>query len=896
MRKLLSIIYYEFRMQVKSMRFKGLCVLAFFFNFAIYQVGLQQQEINPTNTYISIDMAIFYWLVAIMAGLFSMGRIRKTGMHSILMTRPIPTYFLALGQMVAAFLSLMILAFLYFFPAGFILHLQFDMDFPAAFILYTLLFYFAPGLISVLSITIWIRTCFKNNLMALIILGFIFAGMGVLANSHLLNIHTPDRKYHNFVPLVSQFSSNYWGKIRTMESSPHIVFTQKGDWFNLLLSLIYCNVFLVLSCYHLRRTEPQRRVLGTYGRHWYHAPTFVKMAADLKIDPHVTWRSHAFLITLAVLIIAKTGLPLARPYWQNFLASREVQKRAAANGSAPIDPKRYEAANIPQRLILPIKILRDDQVWTPGSLTSDLTFTCNADTSDTLAILSAYSRWSQTVDEILLEGRRIPFVKRDTELFIEGREFKSFSDGSPHHLIIHAPERKGGHYTEGYAFRFNTQGYYFIEKKVRRTGDNGQEFWTFKSYPGYLWHTRLTLTVRYPTPPVEAPVQPIKVEKTGRGRNALTTYVFDIPAELNTISSSVWFDYFGEGRDVFFTLKNPRLKIRFVTEKSNEKVFREVMELAEPVLEEFCAMYGISPGKMLTIIVNSSELREVRKMQMRCIRYGASATWWSDMLFNSLDSTEHNMLSNVFMKDLRGPSLQGDYTIWDLNSFMEINITHGLNHHLSMSQKFEPWEFKPIAWRLDPQRAREMEKRTREELLESRNIPVFQMLYLVLGHDAWLKMLQRFKNKIHKNFLAPEVLQEAVREITGDPMDWFFDYWMKSGASLPSYRVKGYRAWMSEGEKEDETIYNVEIDIANLGTGRMPVPVRLSTSKEPINDKIWLGPAETATWKITTKNLPMQVQVDPGQWIMMAPYWNEKMKTWETAPYMKLNIGITEKK
>jgi hypothetical protein len=897
MRKLLSIIYYEFLMHIKSMRFKGLCLLAFFFNFAIYQGGLNNQEIRPTKSFLSFDITIFYWLVAIMAGLFSMGRIRKTGMHPILMTRPIPTYFLALGQMVAAFLSLMILAFLYFFPAGFILSLQYDIDFPAAFVLYTLLFYFVPGLISVLSITIWIRTCFKNNLMALIILGFIFAGMGVLANSHLLEIPTPDGTNHNFVPLVSQFSNNYWNKFRSMESSPRIVFTRRSDWFNLFLSLIYCNVFLVLSCYHLRRTEPQRRVLGTYGRHWYHAPTFVKMAADLKIDPHVTWRSHVFLITLAVLIIAKTGLPLARPYWQNFLASREVQKRAAANGSAPIDPKRYEAANIPQRLILPIKILRDDQVWTPESLTSDLTFTCNADTSGTLAILSAYSGWRQTVDEILLEGRRIPFVKRDQQLFIEGREFKLFSDGAPHHLIIRTSTLKNLLIAEEYIRQFRTQGYFFIEKKTRIMSDDGQESWYFPTLPVYLWHTRLTLTVIYPTPPVEAPVQPNKVEKTGRGRNTLTTYVFDIPAELNTVSSSVQFNYFGEGRDVFFTLKNPRLKIRFVTEKSNEKVFREVMELAQPVLEEFCAMYGISPEKMLTIIVNYSELREVRKMQVRSIRSGASATWWSDMLFNSLDSTEHNMLSNVFMKDLRGPGLQGDNTIWDLNSFMNANITHGLNHHLSMSQKFEPWEFKPIASHLDPQRAREMEKRKRSELLENLDTPpVFQMLYLVLGHDTWLKMLQRFKSRIHKNFLAPEVLQEAVRETTGDPMDWFFDYWMKSGAGLPSYRVKGYRAYMSEGEKEDESIYNVEIDIANLGTGRMPVPVRLSTSKEPINDKIWLGPAETATWKVTTKNLPMQVQVDPDQWIIMSPYWDEKMKAWEAVPSMKINIGITEKK
>ena len=891
MRKLLSIIRYEFLMQVKSMRFKGLCVLAFFFNFAMYNRGLATLESRPTDSFLSFQMMIFYWLAIIMAGLFSMGRIRKTGMHPILMTRPIPTYFLALGQMLAAFLSLMTLALLYFFPAGFILKLQFDIDFPTIFILYILLFYFAPALIGLLSITIWIRTCFKNNLMALIILGFIFVSMGILANGPLLDVSTPDGAYHNFVPLVSQFSHNYWHRFQMMEDSPHIVFTRKGDWFNLLLSLVYCNVFLVLSCYHLRRTEPQRKVLGTYGRHWYHIPTFVKMVADLKIDPHITWRSHALLIALAAFIIAKTGLPLARPYWQNFLASREVQKRAAANGSAPIDQKRYEPENIPQRLILQIKILRDDQVWTPESLTSNLTFTCNADTSGTLAIIGTFWRWNQTVEEILLEGHRIPFFKKDTHLFIEGREFKSFSDGAPHHLIIHASTRKSVPTDWEYTRYFIPMGYFFVDKKkISRRPPDGQEIWFFPSHPDYLWDTRLTLTVHYPFPPVEAPVPPIKVEKTGRGRNALTTYVFDIPAELNTVSSSVRFTYFGLGRDVFYTLKNSQLKIRFVTEKSREKTLREVMELAEPVLEEFCTMYGISPERTITINLNPWDLREVRKMQVRCIQHSGGGTWWADSLYNSLDSIEHNMLESVFMKDFRGPGIQGEPSIWDIGSFMEPNFTRGLNHHLSMSQKFEPWELKPAASHLDPQRARSLEQGTRTELLENRSIPVFQMLYLVLGHDNWLKMLQRLKSKIHKNFLTPQLLQEAVRETTGDPMDWFFDYWMKSGTGFPSYKIKGYRANMSEGEKEDETVYNVEVDIANLRTGRMPVPVRLITSKEPINDKIWLGPSETATWKVTTKNLPMQVQIDPDQWIMMSPYWNEKMKMWEMVPSMTINV------
>ena len=188
-----TIFRYELLMQLKSARFKGLCVLLVLVNLGFYQNGVRAQEMPSAGNFADDEIVVFYLIAAVFAGLFSIGRVRKTGMHSILMVRPFATFTLVLGQMLAALVSLLILVVLLFFPAGFILRWHLGLEFPLLPFFYLLLFYLIPGACCVLAFTIWIRTCFKHNVVALIVLGLLFTGMMFLANSDLLNSSTLSR-------------------------------------------------------------------------------------------------------------------------------------------------------------------------------------------------------------------------------------------------------------------------------------------------------------------------------------------------------------------------------------------------------------------------------------------------------------------------------------------------------------------------------------------------------------------------------------------------------------------------------------------------------------------------------------------------------------------------------
>ena len=56
----------------------------------------------------------------------------------------------------------------------------------------------------------------------------------------------------------------------------------------------------------------------------------------------------------------------------------------------------------------------------------------------------------------------------------------------------------------------------------------------------------------------------------------------------------------------------------------------------------------------------------------------------------------------------------------------------------------------------------------------------------------------------------------------------------------------------------------------------MPVPLRLTTITQPLDETVWIGPGETVSWKVVSTTLPKQVEVDPDGWILMRPHWDER--------------------
>ena len=340
MRNLLTIFHYELLLQLKSVRFKATCLLAGLIAFGFYTDGVRMQRLPPLNdTLLSFDCLASYLIAIVFTGLFAIGRIRSSGMHPVLMTKPFPTFALLLGQLLAGLVALLIPLAILFFPPGFLLQWFYDMEFAPLPILHAILFFMVPLICSVLAVTIWLRTCFKNNLVAIIILALVFATCAKLSDHLLTGTSEAFQgsgavQTHRFVPMASYFSQTYWKGQMGVFDQPKVVFTRGTDWINWTTSILYCNVFLMLGGYHLRRTEPQRKVLGSYGRHWYHTPTFLKIACDLKIDPNVTWRHHLILLAMLGAIFFRTVWPMIRP-----------TPRASCRKSSPLCPRTILTTN-----------------------------------------------------------------------------------------------------------------------------------------------------------------------------------------------------------------------------------------------------------------------------------------------------------------------------------------------------------------------------------------------------------------------------------------------------------------------------------------------------------------------------------------------------------------------
>ena len=901
MRTLSAIIWYELLMQLKSMRFRGMCALALLFSFGLYQTGAARLELLPSRTCFDDEILPFYVVAIVFAGLFPVARVRQTGMHPVLMVRPFPTFTLVLGQLLAALLSLLLpLAVLSFVP-GLILRWQFGIDYHLAPVWYVLLFYFLPGIVSVLAVTIWIRACFKGNIAAIICLGVIFAGAAIAANSKLLNTTLPTgQRVHNFVPMVSLFSGFHWSQVRTLERNPLVAFTRTGDWLNLGLSLVLSWLFVLLSCYHLRRTEPHRKVLGTYGRRWYHAPTFLRMACDLRIDPHIRWPSHMLLFLLLAAIGVKAAWPVIRPHWEAYRRQQTVNAQEAPDETPP----QYAAAALGDDRILPLEILRDEQVLTEDRLMSTLTFRCTVPPADRVAVVFAWARWSFEVQQVTVAGREAETVTGKGMFFIEGHHFSACCDGEPHTLTVRAIRARskvsdrsaGGEYVA-----FVARGYAFAASRSEYENDKGETAWQFKQAEDALWPTRITYTAAARDALLDSPVLPESVTEeppagpawAGPFRTRRKTYVFEIPSARNGTHARLAFGSHGvETIELPEPVGDgiPFPPLRVIVSTWNRKTMTEILDLARPVFGEFCSLHGIAPEEPLVIWTLGGQmpelLRQVRCDRARYRRWGSSRRGHVQQLFKHLDQLEGHLLGEVFSADLRGRGPQPGYWMSDLLVFLRPNLARGLNHRLSMAPAFLSPEFSPVGKHVKTNEMLRYKKLDRTQLYRRGSVlPLFQMLYLVMGHDAWSVMLQRMKLEFTTKTLSPDMLQPIAEGAYGEPLDWFMDYWCRDGEGYPSYRVdsaKGQVGWAGEDEEEHE--YRVEATVTNVGTGRMPVPVRLETAKAPINDRVWIGPGETVTWRTKAKHLPKAVVVDPDQWIFMFPYRDKEKRVWIAEP------------
>jgi hypothetical protein len=204
------------------------------------------------------------------------------------------------------------------------------------------------------------------------------------------------------------------------------------------------------------------------------------------------------------------------------------------------------------------------------------------------------------------------------------------------------------------------------------------------------------------------------------------------------------------------------------------------------------------------------------------------------------------------------------------------NRSRGLSASLGRAQPFVPRDFSPSPSHVTPGNFIPIQFMKRQELLELTDhpnpLPVFQMLYLVMGHENWMRMYGNLMKRLETEAFSDRMVEQAAARSFPEPLSWFFDYWIRDGKGYPCYQITEATARILSDDSDSGPRYELVARVWNLGTGRMPVPISVQTSGDTATTRTWIGPGETATWRVALRYLPKFVEVDPQGWIFMAPH------------------------
>ena len=876
-------------MQVKSLRFKGLVLIALLINFSIYQEGAQRMHIDITQIFFHLPFIFFYIAVTAVTGLFSMGRIKKTGMHPILMTRPFATPLLVTGQVLGALISLLILLVLIWFPAGLAIRIQFGSQYPFLKMLYTMIFHMIPMICCVLAVAIWVRTCFKNNIVSIIILGFIFIGSAILASEPYLNIRVKGHEQHLFMPYISYFSDYFWDMYKKDLNMPNLSLLDKAAWRNVLYSLSFAGFFIMMSSYHLRRTEPQRKVLGNYGSRFYHTPTFLKIAFDLRIDPCLSWKHHLALAVFGLFAVSRVW-PIVETHMYRLNQWRADIHRTESSG---FSRKRYEASQISNEQILQVSILSKRQIMIHDKARIDFTFTCDHDQTDTntVAILNNYSLWQYSPRKMTVDDNPLPYIDSGF-YFIEGIDFLKYCDGKPHLLSInYKPAMPVNLGEEG--IYISLGGPFFFSNRKDRNGHWHFDYRTKELHPAEIMIVNdiAEFPIRSPVKPERLSTDVLPDDFLKNPSPDLHVWKFEIPREKNSYKNRILFNQHGKGQDVVLEMPGFNGDVIYIAWKKERDIAEDLLDLFSPVALDLCDIYNFRPppGTYFRLLFSGEEIRNI----LNGIKKNPDNEWYRDRFISVIEHHESRAIIQFWEDCLTGNGPNHASWMWDLRDFYEKNKYRGLNHRMSLKREYLPPDFQPLVKHLGFKEYQDIQSKSREKLLDDDQIPIFQMLYYYLGHEKWISMLNHLRQKTLKDLFEKEMVREALRETIKeygedpDKYDWFFDYWYE-GEGFPCYRMDKAKMKVLPMDETGETAYEVEYSITNVGTGNIPVPVEIQTTKDKITEEVTIPPGETVTRKTVCRQPPTHVIIDPQGWILMAPYFDEDKKSWVTTPSMKV--------
>ncbi len=141
---------------------------------------------------------------------------------------------------------------------------------------------------------------------------------------------------------------------------------------------------------------------------------------------------------------------------------------------------------------------------------------------------------------------------------------------------------------------------------------------------------------------------------------------------------------------------------------------------------------------------------------------------------------------------------------------------------------------------------------------------VLHMLRFILGDEAFFRTWKHFLHKHEFEAVDTHDFMKAVKEATGQNMDWFFEQYIFAPGH-PVFDV-GY-AWDEENSRVNLTVKQVQDTSKGVPIYKIPVIIGIHTSEGMVSHKVWIERAEEK-FGFDCREKPLMVRFDEGNYLL----------------------------
>jgi aminopeptidase N len=234
----------------------------------------------------------------------------------------------------------------------------------------------------------------------------------------------------------------------------------------------------------------------------------------------------------------------------------------------------------------------------------------------------------------------------------------------------------------------------------------------------------------------------------------------------------------------------------------------------------------------------------------RIIAHEIAHQWWGDLI--TLRSWEHTWMNESF-----GTYSDHLYTAYDKGS--DEGAFDLLGKKNAYLREAHNRYMRPIVFDRYERPQQNFDSHT-----YPKGAAVLHMLRFILGDEPFFRTFKHFLHKHEFEAVDTHDFMKAVKEATGQNMDWFFEQYIFA----PGHPVFDVRyVWNEEAGKVALTVRQVQDTSKGIPIYRIPVIIGVHTSEGIVSEKVWIERDEEV-FTFDAGEKPLMVRFDQGNYLL----------------------------